>query len=650
MKVLRLAHHAVVSAWRQRERELQELNVDLSLISSKVWNEGGVDIRLSRDGDGFVRGAATLGRHPSVFIFAPGPIWRALGEKPDLIDLHEEPNSLAVAEVLFLRWLRRCRAPYLLYSAQNLEKRFPMPFRWFENRALRGAGAAYVCNRDAANILLRKGLAGPAVYIPLGVDVDLFSPFPRDPPNVGIVIGYVGRLERHKGVDILLRAVAPRDDWRLRITGDGSQRTELVRLAEELGISERVEFLGHASGDQLAARYRELDLIAVPSVPWPGWSEQFCRVAVEAMASGIPIVASATGAIPDVVADAGLLVKPGDPEALERGLSTAAEPELWARLRERGLVRSAEYSWRRVAEMHRAMYAEVLSEPGNRVPRVPEVLVVAYGSPHQLDECLTTLGDGLPVTIVDNSSLARTRHVAEAHSARYLDAGANLGFAGGVNRGLADLAERGAAGADVLLLNPDARITGESVLQMHDRLRRSPQVAAMGAEQSSPGSEWPVRVWWPFPTPWGAWIEAVGLGTLRRSRSFAIGSVLLLRAEAIEQVGTFDERFFLYAEEADWQFRARRLGWTIDVAPVTASHEGGGTGGDPVAREAHFYGSAERYIRKHYGGLGWQLYRAANVAGATLRGLLLPGARGAAARRRRDIFVQGPAALEGRWR
>ncbi|NTV39742.1 MAG: glycosyltransferase, partial [Demequinaceae bacterium] len=484
----------------------------------------------------------------------------------------------------------------------------------------------------------------------LGVDIDLFAPAPREAPKAGLVIGYVGRLERHKGVDVLMRAVAEKAEWRLLITGDGSQRAELVRLAKELAIVGRVEFLGHASDEELAARYRDLDVIAVPSLPWPGWSEQFCRVAVEAMASGVPVVASATGAIPDVVADSGVLVEPGDPAALRSGLSAAAEPERWALLRERGLARSAEYSWRRVAEMHRALYAEVLSAPGARGQGDLEVLVVAYGSPHQLEGCLAALGAELPVTVIDNSSLASTRKVARAHGARYVDAGANLGFAGGVNRGLADLAARGAGDADVLLLNPDARITGGSVLHMHELLRRQPRVAAMGAEQRSPDGERPVRVWWPFPTPWGAWVEAVGLGRLRRSRSYAIGSVLLLRAEAIEQVGVFDERFFLYAEEADWQLRARRLGWSIDVAPVTASHEGGGTGGDPLAREAHFYGSAEHYIRKHYGRSGWRWYRAANVVGATLRGLVLPGARGAAARRRRDIFVQGPAQREARWR
>lgn len=648
LKVLRIAHHGVVFAWRQRERELRALGADVSLISSKVWNEGGVAVPLRNEGDDFVRGAVTIGRHPSVFVFAPGPLWRALGDGPDVIDLHEEPNSLAVAEVRLLRWLRRSRAPYLLYSAQNLRKRFPVPFRWFESGALRGAAAAYVCNREAGEILVSKGLAGPAVFIPLGVDLELFRPAERGAPGSSLTVGYVGRLEPHKGVDVLLHAVATHADWNLRITGDGPQRAQLLNLARELGVSQRVEFLGHASGEQLAQRYRDLDVLAVPSLPWPGWSEQFCRVAVEAMASGVPVVASATGAIPDVVADAGILVEPGRPDVLERGLSEATEPERWRTLRDGGLARATTYSWKRIAEQQLALYREVIADRQD-APAV-EVLVVAYGPPAQLDECLEALGAGFTVTIVDNSSLGDTRRVAEAHGARYLDAGANLGFAGGVNRGLADLAERGATVADVLLLNPDARIDGDSIHRMQERLRSARRIAAVGAMQTEPGSGRPVRVWWPFPTPWGAWIEAIGLGSLRRSHGFAIGSVLLLRAEAIRQVGVLDERFFLYAEEVDWQFRARKRGWTIEVADVTASHEGAGTGGDPMVREAHFYGSAERYIRKHYGALGWQLYRAANVAGATVRGLLLPGTRGADARRRRNTFVHGPATLEGRLR
>ena len=74
----------------------------------------------------------TWGRHPALFVYDPRPLWRALGEAYDVIDVHEEPFALATAEVLLLRWLRRNRAPVVLYTAQNLHKRYPPPFRWLE--------------------------------------------------------------------------------------------------------------------------------------------------------------------------------------------------------------------------------------------------------------------------------------------------------------------------------------------------------------------------------------------------------------------------------------------------------------------------------------------------------------------------------------
>jgi glycosyltransferase involved in cell wall biosynthesis/GT2 family glycosyltransferase len=643
LRVLRLAHHAVVSAWRQRERELRALGADVRLVSSRRWNEGGTDVRLDPEGDDFVIGARTWGRHPSVFVFGPRAIWRELGRRPDLIDLHEEPNSLATAELLLLRRLRRSRAPYVVYSAQNIEKRFPVPFRWIERAALRGAAAAYVCNREAGEILRRKGLAGPALYVPLGVDVEAFTPSVRDAPAPEAVIGYVGRLEPHKGVDVLLKAVATRPDWRLELTGDGPQRSILEALAAELGIADRVRFLGHAGGAELAARYQAVDVVAVPSRPWPGWLEQFCRVAVEAMASGTPVVASRTGAIPDVVGEAGVLVDPDDPVALAGGLADALESARWTTLRAAGLARSREFTWTRVAEQHLAVYREAL---GDVEPRPLHVVVVAYGSADPLADCLATLGPGFAVTVVDNSSSPVTEAVVRAHGATYVDPGANIGFAAGVNRGLLEVDALPGPAADVLLLNPDALIAGDGVRTMHAQLRRSPRVAALGAAQDDPRTRRPSRVWWPFPTPRGAWLEALGLGRLRRGHDFAIGSVLLLRAEAIAELGGLDEQFFLYAEETDWQYRARRAGWGIEVADVVASHEGAGTGGDPSVREGHFYASMERYLLKHYGKRGWESFRRANIVGASLRGAVLPGSRGEAARRRAATFRRGPIATQ----
>jgi GT2 family glycosyltransferase len=128
-----------------------------------------------------------------------------------------------------------------------------------------------------------------------------------------------------------------------------------------------------------------------------------------------------------------------------------------------------------------------------------------------------------------------------------------------------------------------------------------------------------------------------------------IGSVLLLRAEALAQVGGFDERFFLYAEETDWAYRAHLLGWRHAAVPgARAMHAGGGTSEDGSRRELHFHASQERYLRKHFGAAGWQLARVANWAGAMVRSVALPGERGRQARRRAALYRLGPVSVETR--
>lgn len=640
---MRVAHHAVVDAWRERERMLIARGNSIRLLSARSWNEGGRDIALRPGGDRFVEGVATVGSHPNGFLMDPRPIWRLLRSGPDLIDLHEEPFAIVTAEILLLRALQRNRAPYVLYSAQNIDKRYPIPIRWFERWALRGASAVYVCNREAGEILRRKGLRGPTPLIPLGVDLASLEPdaaktAPADEP----VVGYVGRLEPHKGVEHLVRAVAALPGWRLEITGDGSERDRLRRLAGELGVADRVRFAGFATGEELAGRYRRLDVLCVPSVPTPGWLEQFGRVAVEAMACGVPVVASRTGALPDVVGGAGILAEPGDPDDLARALAEAVSAQVWARLREHGLERSAQFAWAEVARSHDEMYRRVVPAHDRAAANDPVVVVVAYGAPGDLDLALEGLGGGFPVVVVDNSSSAETAAVAARHGAEYIDPGANLGFGAGVNVALAAVRAKGEV-RDVLLLNPDARIAPDGIRRMHVLLHSSPALAAVGATQTDPVTGERARVWWPFPHPVRAWIEAVGLGRLNRARGFAIGSVLLLRTEALSAVGDFDERFFLYAEETDWQKRARDQGWRIAVADVGATHVGGGTSSDGELRDRLFHASAETYIRKHFGAAGWQLHRAALVAGSAARALVLRGERRERAARRRDLYLRGPA-------
>ena len=107
-----------------------------------------------------------------------------------------------------------------------------------------------------------------------------------------------------------------------------------------------------------------------------------------------------------------------------------------------------------------------------------------------------------------------------------------------------------------------------------------------------------------------------------------IGAVLLLRAEALHDIGLLDERFFLYAAETDWQRRADALGWTSDVCDdVVATHIGAGASLDPMLRETLFHVAHENYIRKWFGTSGWESYRAATVIGSVARAIVLRGPR-----------------------
>jgi GT2 family glycosyltransferase len=122
-----------------------------------------------------------------------------------------------------------------------------------------------------------------------------------------------------------------------------------------------------------------------------------------------------------------------------------------------------------------------------------------------------------------------------------------------------------------------------------------------------------------------------------------VGAVLLLRWEALREVGLFDERFFLYAEEVDWQRRALALGWKSELCDeAVALHIGGGTTDDVVRREALFHAAHETYIRKWYGRSGWWSYRCAACLGAAGRAAILRSERRAQAKRRALLYLRGP--------
>jgi glycosyltransferase involved in cell wall biosynthesis len=143
-------------------------------------------------------------------------------------------------------------------------------------------------------------------------------------------------------VDLLLAACAALPDrgWRLTILGDGPERARLAALADAARIAGQVTFLGHRPSTQTPDIYRTFDALVLPSISRPNWIEQFGRVLTEAMACGVPVVGAASGEIPNVIGDAGLIFPEGDADALRDALARLlTDPALRHDLAGRGRAR-----------------------------------------------------------------------------------------------------------------------------------------------------------------------------------------------------------------------------------------------------------------------------------------------------------------------
>ncbi|MCZ7547269.1 MAG: glycosyltransferase [Anaerolineae bacterium] len=161
-----------------------------------------------------------------------------------------------------------------------------------------------------------------------------------------------------------MRAVAGLEgDWRLEVCGSGPAAGDLERLAAALGIADRVNFCAWMPSVEMPDFYRRIHALVVPSRTQPNWKEQFGRVIVEAMACGAPVVGSDSGAIPEVMGDAGLIFPEGDVDALRQALARLMrDPALWADRAARGRARvRAQFTQARVASETVRVYREMLA-------------------------------------------------------------------------------------------------------------------------------------------------------------------------------------------------------------------------------------------------------------------------------------------------
>jgi glycosyltransferase involved in cell wall biosynthesis len=202
--------------------------------------------------------------------------------------------------------------------------------------------------------------------IPNGVDRREFEGMRNGPaPGDGVTILFAGRCyPAQKGLAVLLRAMArlpPGGRVRLRIVGeDWGGYAVVSALVRGLHLEDRVTLVGRVERAELLREFARADIFVLPSL-----FDSFPLTLLEAMAAGLPVVATRVGGVPDVVEDGrtGLLVDPGDEDALAGALAAlAADDALRGNLGRAGRERSSLYSWETIIPRIKRVYEEAVME------------------------------------------------------------------------------------------------------------------------------------------------------------------------------------------------------------------------------------------------------------------------------------------------
>jgi rhamnosyl/mannosyltransferase len=327
---------------------------------------------------------------------SPDLPWHLANADADVIVLHE-PNPMALVAYALARptarlivWVHseviRPRWQYRL---------FYHPFLTF---VLKRAMRIVVSSPPLLNIPALVPYRRKCAVISFGLERERYRLTSSIASHVRVIRGtqtpiilFVGRLVPYKGVDVLLRAVKGLDAETI-IVGDGPCRVPLTGLASDLGLNERVRFVGETTEEQLQAWYHACDVLVLPSV---SRQEAFGMVQLEAMLCGHPVVSTELGTGSSWVNQhehTGLVVPPGDVGALRDALSRLVnDPELRDRLGDAARARVLEmFTAETMCRSTLSLYRDVMRAP--QPPRVTVMCRVRFAAKRALDVALSGMG------------------------------------------------------------------------------------------------------------------------------------------------------------------------------------------------------------------------------------------------------------------
>lgn len=225
--------------------------------------------------------------------------------KPDIIHVEQEVFSLstfqmAVYSILF-------KLPMTLFCWENMPKSLGILRQLTKSIVLRNTKFIIAGNTDAKKLLQLWGYRGKIFVLPqFGVDIKLFHAEKLHYQRTQFVVGYIGRVVFEKGLKVLIEAVnvliRQGHKIKLLICGSGPDEEKIKEHARVSGMSDNITWIGRVEYNEVPSVLVNIDVLVLPSQSVPGkWKEQFGHVLIEAMAMGIPVIGSSSGAIPEVI-------------------------------------------------------------------------------------------------------------------------------------------------------------------------------------------------------------------------------------------------------------------------------------------------------------------------------------------------------------
>jgi glycosyltransferase involved in cell wall biosynthesis len=294
--------------------------------------------------------------------------------QPEVIYLMEEPFSLFAIQVLALRAILFPSTPVIFFSWTNLSLRqFDYrPSLWYSNVSrwvLPRMQYGLTANSDGIHVLKQEHFSAPTKMVGYGVDTYSFRSVSeitkrslREQLNISsdaMIVGFIGRMMWMKGLDLLLDSFAKlKQDTNkpliLLLVGSGIEEAEILSRANQLGLSSSLRHVASVAQTEVPPYIALMDVLVLPSRRVGMWAEQFGRVLVEAMAARTLVIGSSSGAIPEVIGNAGFVFEENNKNDLFRVLShvVCLSEDEKNNMLVIGEERAAnQYSWKRFAEV-----------------------------------------------------------------------------------------------------------------------------------------------------------------------------------------------------------------------------------------------------------------------------------------------------------